>query len=137
MTTGHVEAAPVDEAVVRDLVARVLAGFNAHDADRFVSVMTEDVVFEHSAGPRTHAWPRRGKRLLRQHHLEGVPGSDTRTHGRTVLPSPRSSSQLQLARGRHADRAARPSWPGAAPGSRGERAIVLMQRVQAKLSRHR
>ncbi|MGE5693902.1 MAG: ester cyclase [Candidatus Sericytochromatia bacterium] len=51
MTTGDTEAAPVDEVVVSNVIPRVLAAFNAHDADGFVAVMTEDVVFEHSAAP--------------------------------------------------------------------------------------
>lgn len=53
MTTGETRAAPVDEALVSDVIARVLAAFNAHDADGFVAVMSEDVVFEHSAAPAT------------------------------------------------------------------------------------
>lgn len=44
-------ATPADEAVVHGLIERAVAGMNNHDADRFVSVMTEDVVFEHSASP--------------------------------------------------------------------------------------
>ena len=51
MTTGDTEATPVDEVLIDGLVQRVLAAFNAHDADGFVAVMTEDVVFEHSAAP--------------------------------------------------------------------------------------
>lgn len=51
MTTGDIEAAPVDEVLVDSLIPRVVAAFNAHDADGFVAVMTEDVVFEHSAAP--------------------------------------------------------------------------------------
>ncbi|MGH3597433.1 MAG: nuclear transport factor 2 family protein, partial [Mycobacterium sp.] len=51
MTTGDIEATPVDEVLVGNLIQRVLAAFNAHDADGFVAVMTEDIVFEHSAAP--------------------------------------------------------------------------------------
>ncbi len=51
MTTGDTEAAPVDEVVVSNVIPRVVAAFNAHDADGFVAVMAEDVVFEHSAAP--------------------------------------------------------------------------------------
>jgi predicted ester cyclase len=53
MTTGDTEAAPVDEVLVSNLIARVVAAFNAHDADGFVAVMTEDIVFEHSVAPVT------------------------------------------------------------------------------------
>ena len=45
MTTGDIEAVPVDEVLVDSLIPRVVAAFNAHDADAFVAVMTEDVVF--------------------------------------------------------------------------------------------
>ncbi len=51
MTTGDIEATPVDEVLVNSLIQRVVPAFNAHDADGFVAVMTEDVVFEHSAAP--------------------------------------------------------------------------------------
>jgi predicted ester cyclase len=51
MTTGETEATPVDEVLVNSLVQRVVPAFNAHDAEGFVAVMTEDVVFEHSAAP--------------------------------------------------------------------------------------
>ena len=51
MTTGDTEATPVDEVLVGNLIQRVVAAFNAHDADGFVAVMTEDVVFEHSVAP--------------------------------------------------------------------------------------
>ena len=51
MTTGDTEATPVDEVLVDSVIQRVVAAFNAHDAGGFVAVMTEDVVFEHSAAP--------------------------------------------------------------------------------------
>ena len=51
MTTGETETTPVDEVLVNSLVQRVVAAFNAHDAEGFVALMTEDVVFEHSAAP--------------------------------------------------------------------------------------
>ncbi|MET0757212.1 MAG: ester cyclase [Mycobacterium sp.] len=51
MKTGETEATPVDEVLVNSLVQRVVPAFNAHDAEGFVAVMTEDVVFEHSAAP--------------------------------------------------------------------------------------
>ena len=51
MTSDDTQAAPVDEVLVSNLIPRVVAAFNAHDADGFVAVMTEDVVFEHSAAP--------------------------------------------------------------------------------------
>ena len=49
--TSDTQAAPVDEVVVSNLILRVVAAFNAHDADGFVAVMTDDVVFEHNAAP--------------------------------------------------------------------------------------
>ena len=51
MTTGDTEATPVDEVLVDSLIQRLVRAFNAHDADGFVAVMTEDVVFEHSVAP--------------------------------------------------------------------------------------
>ncbi len=57
MTTGDTEATPVDEGGISNVIPRVVAAFNAHDADGFVAVMTEDVVFEHSAAPAPmHRW---------------------------------------------------------------------------------
>lgn len=53
LTEDYSAATPVDEAVVDSLVRRVVPAFNAHDAEVFVSVMTEDIVFEHSAAPET------------------------------------------------------------------------------------
>ena len=51
MTTGETEATPVDEVLVNSLVQRVVPAFNAHDAEGFVAVMTEDVVFEQVPHP--------------------------------------------------------------------------------------
>jgi steroid delta-isomerase-like uncharacterized protein len=51
MTTGETEAAPVDEVFVDHLIQRAVTAYNAHDADGFVALMTEDVVVEHSAAP--------------------------------------------------------------------------------------
>jgi predicted ester cyclase len=51
MTTGDTEATPVDEVLVGNLIQRIVTAFNAHDADGYVAVMTEDVIFEHSAAP--------------------------------------------------------------------------------------
>lgn len=49
MTAGATEQTPVDEGLVNTLMQRVVAAFNAHDADSLVAEMTEDVVLEHSA----------------------------------------------------------------------------------------
>src|SRR3954453_11824567 len=46
-------SALVDEDFLNELLPRVMAAFNAHDAAAFVAMMTEDVVFEHSAAPAT------------------------------------------------------------------------------------
>ena len=43
MTTADTTC-PVDEVLVSNLAARVVAAFNAHDADDFVALMTEDVL---------------------------------------------------------------------------------------------
>ena len=51
MTSDNSEAVRVDKVLVSNLIARALAAFNAHDADGFVGVMAEDIVFEHSAAP--------------------------------------------------------------------------------------
>jgi predicted ester cyclase len=51
MTSDSTGPAPVDEVLLSDLIARVLAAFNAHDAEGFAGVMAEDIVFEHSAAP--------------------------------------------------------------------------------------
>jgi predicted ester cyclase len=51
MTAGDTQQTPVDEVHVDTLMQRVVAAFNAHDADGLVAEMTEDVVLEHSAAP--------------------------------------------------------------------------------------
>lgn len=51
MTTGDIEASPVDEFLVDGLIQRVVSAFNAHDADGFVAAMAKDVAFEHSVAP--------------------------------------------------------------------------------------
>ena len=51
MTTGDIEATPVDEVFADSLVQRAVEAYNSHDADKFVALMTEDVVVEHSAAP--------------------------------------------------------------------------------------
>jgi steroid delta-isomerase-like uncharacterized protein len=52
--TGHDGgSAPVDDAFLREVLAQAISIFNAHDVSGFVALMTEDVVLEHSAAPRT------------------------------------------------------------------------------------
>jgi len=43
----------VDEVLLGELLTQAISAFNAHDADGFVALMTEDVVLEHSAAPET------------------------------------------------------------------------------------
>ena len=53
MTAGETEPPAVDESFVQDMLARGREAFNAHDAERLVALMTEDVVIDHSAWPTT------------------------------------------------------------------------------------
>lgn len=58
MTVGKTEPIAVDESFLKDLLKRGVEAFNAHDAEGFVAVMTDDVVIDHSAWPtplRGHA----------------------------------------------------------------------------------
>jgi steroid delta-isomerase-like uncharacterized protein len=50
---GITESAPIPESILDELVPRVLEAFNSHDPDAFVAVMTDDVIFDHSAWPTT------------------------------------------------------------------------------------
>ena len=178
MTTGDTEAAPVDEVAVSNVIPRVVAAFNAHDADGFVAVMTEDVVFEHSAAPA----PMHGRAEVSAFYantiwkafpdltLELMDGPFFHPH------APRISLNW-LAAGTHTGPLAPPGLAPTgkrvemdvreiaeirndglvsrirlvvdmadvmrqlgvfpAPGSHGERAIAMMQRLQMKLSRRR
>lgn len=177
MTTGDTEAAPVDEALVGNVIPHVVAAFNAHDADDFVAVMTEDVVFEHSAAPV----PMHGRaevstfytntiwRAFPDLTLELMDGPFFHPH------APRISLNW-LAAGRHTGPLDPPGLAPTgkrvemdvreiaeirnglvsrirlvidmadvmrqlgvfpAPGSHGERAIAMTQRLQMKLLRHR
>jgi predicted ester cyclase len=51
MTSGDVQATSVDKDLVDGLIQRAVSAFNAHDAEAFVGVMSEDVVMEHSVAP--------------------------------------------------------------------------------------
>lgn len=53
MNSREIRSAPLDEVLVSETAARAAAAFNAHDADGFVAVMAEDIVFEHSLAPAT------------------------------------------------------------------------------------
>lgn len=46
---GGSEPPALTEAFAQEMVARGQLALNAHDADRFVALMTEDVVLDHSA----------------------------------------------------------------------------------------
>ena len=175
MTSDNTEAAPVDEVLVSNLLPRVLAAFNAHDADGFAGVMAEDIVFEHSAAPE----PMHGRaevsafyadtiwRAFPNLTLELVDGPFFHPHAPRV-------SMNWLASGTHTGLldppGLAPTGKRAAidvreiaeirnglvsrirlkvdmldvmrqlgvfpePGSRGERAMAMMQRLQVRLSR--
>ncbi|MYR08542.1 hypothetical protein GTV32_20515 [Gordonia sp. SID5947] len=53
MALDDVSQMPVDENTVTRFVTDLVRGFNTHDPDLFTSVMTDDVVFEHSGAPTT------------------------------------------------------------------------------------
>ncbi len=176
MTTGDTEATPVDEVLVDNLIPRVVAAFNAHDADGFTAVMTEDVVFDHSAAPA----PMHGRAEVSTFYRnmwKAFPDLTLELMDKPFfhLHAPRISFNW-LAAGTHtgpldppglaptgkrvefdvreiaeirdglasrirlvvemAD-AMRQLGVFPAPGSRGERAIAMMQRLQMKLSRRR
>lgn len=68
MTHSDAPAAPVDESAVEELIARAVAGFNAHDADQFLSIMADDVLIDHSAWPE----PLRGKAQARTFYTDFI-----------------------------------------------------------------
>jgi steroid delta-isomerase-like uncharacterized protein len=53
MTAGETEPPALAEPFAQDMVARGREAFNAHDAERLVALMTEDVLYDHSAWPTT------------------------------------------------------------------------------------
>ena len=53
MTTGETGSAPLDNALVYDLIERLRAYFNAHDTAFITELMAEDVVFDHPLAPAT------------------------------------------------------------------------------------
>jgi steroid delta-isomerase-like uncharacterized protein len=175
MTTGDTEATPVDEVLVDSLIQRLVAAFNAHDADGFVAVMTEDVVFEHSVAPA----PMHGRAEVSAFYtntvwkafpdltLELMDGPFFHPHaprisfnwfavgthngpldppglaptGKRVEFDAREIAEIRdglVSRFRLVvDMAAVMRQLGMlpAPGTRGEQAIAMMQRLQMKLSR--
>jgi steroid delta-isomerase-like uncharacterized protein len=177
MTIGDTEATAVDEVLVNSLIQRVVPAFNAHDADGFVAVMTEDVVFEHSAAPA----PMHGRAEVSAFYTDNIwkafpdvtmelmdgPFFHLRasritfnwfaagTHtgrldppglaptGKHVEFDVREIAEIRdglVSRIRLVvDMAAVMRQLGVlpAPGTRGERAFAMMQRLQMKLSRHR
>jgi steroid delta-isomerase-like uncharacterized protein len=66
MTAGETDPPAVDEPFVQDMVARGREAFNAHDAERLVALMTEDVVCDHSAWPTTM----RGRAQMRSFYTD-------------------------------------------------------------------
>jgi predicted ester cyclase len=176
MTTGDSEAAPVDEVLVSNLVARAVAAFNAHDADGFVALMTEDVFIEHSAAPA----PLHGRAEASAFYTNMWKGFPDLTlelmDGPFFHPHAARISFNWLAAGTHTGPLDPPGLAPTgkrvefdvreiaeirngldsririvvdmadvmrqlgmfpAPGSHGERAIAMMQRLQMKLSRRR
>jgi ketosteroid isomerase-like protein len=80
-TTGG--KAVIDEAKL-DVLAKVLDGFNARDADAIVAHFTDDAVFDSPRGP--DPWGRRfeGKEAVRdgfQARFEGIPDVRYESHG--------------------------------------------------------
>jgi hypothetical protein len=53
MTTAGGTPPSLEESFVQQAAQRALEAHNAHDADRFVALMTEDVIVDHSAAPTT------------------------------------------------------------------------------------
>ena len=51
MITGRPTSAPVDVAWLRDFIARWEGGWNSHDPERLLALMTEDIEYEDSAWP--------------------------------------------------------------------------------------
>jgi steroid delta-isomerase-like uncharacterized protein len=167
----------VEESVVQEQIAGVLEAFNSHDADRFVALMTEDVVFDHSAWPTTM----RGRAEVRSFYADNtwkaVP--DLRLEladGPFLHPHAPRYSVAWRAVGTHTGQIDPPGFAPtgkriefpvleiselrdgrasrvriaidmadvmrqlgllAAPGSRAERAMATLQRLQMKVSRRR
>ena len=53
MTTAGGTPPSLEESFVQEAAQRALEAYNAHDADRFAALMTEDVIVDHSAAPTT------------------------------------------------------------------------------------
>jgi hypothetical protein len=53
MTTAGGKPPSLEESFVQEAAQRALEAHNAHDADRFGALMTEDVIVAHSAAPTT------------------------------------------------------------------------------------
>lgn len=53
MTADPTDPLAVDESFAQAMVARGREAFNAHDAERFVALMTDDVILNHSLWPTT------------------------------------------------------------------------------------
>lgn len=53
MTTAEGNQRALDESFVQQWLASVLEAFGAHDLDRLVGLVSEDIVFDHSAAPAT------------------------------------------------------------------------------------
>ena len=104
-------SAQADEVLLNDLLSRVIAAFNAHDAAAFTAMMTEDVVFEHSAAPATM----HGRAEVKDFYTNSLLESRPRPHpgaGRwAVLPRAHAPSQPPVARSGHSHRTTRSTGP--------------------------
>ena len=66
MSEDATKTGPIAESLLDELISRVVDAFNSHHADAFVAVMTDDVIFDHSAWPTTL----RGKDEVRRFYAE-------------------------------------------------------------------
>jgi steroid delta-isomerase-like uncharacterized protein len=177
MAIGQAPGTPVDESVLEDLVRRGIEAFNSHEVERFVGLMSEDVVIAHSASPTTlhgrdevrsfyadNIW-----RAFPDMRLERDDGPFPHPHAPRFSMAWRASGTHQgpidppglAATGRRVEIAVREIGElrdgllcrlqivldmaelmrqlGVLPaqGSAGERAMVAMQRLQAKIPRRR
>lgn len=174
MTTGETDATSVNQLFADGLVQRAMAAFNAHDADGFVALMTEDVSIENSVAPA----PMSGRAEAKAFYINLWKSFPDLTldlmDGPFLHPHAPRISLNWLGAGSQTGRLDPPGLAPTgkrvefdvreileirdglvsririvvdmadvmrqlgllpAPGSRGERAIAMMQRLQVKLSR--
>jgi predicted ester cyclase len=165
---------PVDETFALGMIERAAAAMNSHDGATFVSLMTEDVVFEHSASPTVlhgrdevkafyqdtvwRAFPdltielAEGPFFHPRESRISLAWRATATHtgpfdppglaptGRPITMDVREILEIRDGLAHHvrlvADLADVMRQLGVlpAPGSRGERAMATMQRLQVRLT---